>query len=435
MKRIFLILLILIILINFVSAGSVCVVVDYGDQIKTQCLNAKEGIDGTKLLDSTIFDLSWSEAGIYGKALCKIDGVGDDVLGTGCEWGTKYWGFYILKNQVWSYMPVGFSGSGDCWNRDLFSYNGHYCVNGGDILGFKYGGYGIFPNLSNIMFKLEDITISVNGKDQEIEEEETIENIKPESEIEISMELKNIYQSNTNVQIEVKIENINDGKNLEKKSKKTNINAGSSQKIDLDFKLPLEVDEGEYDMLIIIEGEDEMGVFYTREIGYEIEIEKENNQLKIDSLELFPEEVNCGDNATLTASLINIGANKEDVQLKILNSDLEINLQDNFLLSNNPFKNNSGIMKEYNLAVKNVKGGIYPLQIIISYNGKEKKEVIDLSVECKEYLENSDSGIIRLNSAEGKLEESFIEGPRNLFFIFGIVGVIVIFAFIFFIKK
>lgn len=282
MRKLFFIFL-LVITISLVNAANVCVIVDYGDEIKTNCLNVKNGVEGDKLLDSTIFDISWSAAGIYGKALCKIDNIGDEVVGDGCKWGTKYWGFYILKNGAWSYMPVGFSGSVGCWNGDLSSYDGHYCAIDGDVLGFKYGGYGILPNLSNTMLELNEMTIEVNGKDMDVEEGETIKKIKPESKIKISADLKNIYQNTLNVQLAATLEEVQDGEDIRERSKKEEISSGDSQELGLDFKIPSEVKAGEYDLTILIKGEDGNGASYTRELEYEIEIEA--NQHVINNFE------------------------------------------------------------------------------------------------------------------------------------------------------
>jgi len=282
MRKLFFMFVILT-MINLVNAANVCVIVDYGDEIKTNCLDVKGGVEGEKLLDSTIFDISWSAAGIYGKALCKIDDMGDEVLGDGCKWGTKYWGFYILKNGAWSYMPVGFSGSVGCWNGDLTSYDGHYCAIDGDVLGFKYGGYGILPNQSNTMLELNEIAIEVNGKDMNVEEGETIKRVKPESKIKISAELKNIYESRLNVQLEATLEEIQNGEDIKERSKKEEITSGDSQELSLDFKIPSEVKAGKYDLNLLIKGEDKNGASYVRELNYEIEIE--NNQAKITNLE------------------------------------------------------------------------------------------------------------------------------------------------------
>ena len=51
----------------------------------------------------------------------------------------------MIVNGDWEYLPVGFEGPGGCWSRELTSSIGHYCAEEGDVIGFRYGGFGNFP--------------------------------------------------------------------------------------------------------------------------------------------------------------------------------------------------------------------------------------------------------------------------------------------------
>jgi hypothetical protein len=130
------------------NAADVGVVVEFPNgTVYTQCVEISDGESAYRLLRETELDIDWSGKGAWGRALCMINGVGDDVVGDGCDWGSDYWGFYLaLDNGTsWDYSPVGFD-MGDCWNREFDSFSGHYCAQDGDMVGFAYGGFGTKPD-------------------------------------------------------------------------------------------------------------------------------------------------------------------------------------------------------------------------------------------------------------------------------------------------
>ncbi len=158
-------------ILNMVYAANIGIVVEFPDsKIITECVNVPDNSDGYKLLQKTSLDIGWSEESTFGHALCEINNVGEDVKGTGCDWGSEYWAFLISGGSDWEYSPVGFDAGDSCWNGGLSSYDGHYCAKDKDVLGFAHGPWGARPDFytydeickSRIIF--EDITIKVGGK-------------------------------------------------------------------------------------------------------------------------------------------------------------------------------------------------------------------------------------------------------------------------------
>src|SRR3989338_2423297 len=114
-KKILIAVLIMAVLLKLVSAVNVGIVVTYpnGTDFK-QCVGVNTNANGYEVLNKADLGIGWSEAGIYGHAFCKIGGVGDEVSGTGCQWGaTDYWGFFIVNNNAWGYMHVGVDTPGN----------------------------------------------------------------------------------------------------------------------------------------------------------------------------------------------------------------------------------------------------------------------------------------------------------------------------------
>jgi hypothetical protein len=80
---------------------------------------------------------------LYGHALCKIKGYGNEPTAEGCVFGSQSWAYWMIKNasSSWMSVPVGQDGGENCWNRDPFSWDGHYCAANGDLIGYVYGAY------------------------------------------------------------------------------------------------------------------------------------------------------------------------------------------------------------------------------------------------------------------------------------------------------
>ncbi len=135
-----------VLLLSIPSLSDVGVVVTYpSGEVHTECVHVPDGVSGERVLNLTSLSITWSEAGEFGRALCRIGSIGDPPSGSSCAWGNNYWAFYLsINGSKWSYSPVGFSGGG-CWNRDFSSFAGHYCSNDGDVIGLAYGPYGTKP--------------------------------------------------------------------------------------------------------------------------------------------------------------------------------------------------------------------------------------------------------------------------------------------------
>ncbi len=430
------------IMINFVNASNACIAVYFPDgTADSKCVDVTNNLDGKGLLDLTDFDILWTPESIYGQMICKINRIGTDVGTTGyCEYSGSFWNFAIKDGDKWGHSPVGLNGGDSCWNRDL-SFNDwskivHYCVRDNDLIGFAFGEAGAVPE----MLKINNIEIKVDGKINRITEGETIENVEPESKIKIELELKNLYSKETdiemkNVQVEAVIKDIDDGSNLRVKSKQERISAGDEEVIDLEFEIPLKVEQGEYNLILTVSGEDEKGILYKKETKYSLNLEKETHKLKFTNLSIYPEEIDCGNSAILIASVLNLGIKKENVQLIISNAELRISLQEKFSLNNDPFRKESEFEKEYQLVPKNVKPGVYPISVKINYTGGEKEQMINLNIkECAESLEIKNEGdIIELGQKE-ITEKSFIEKDKSLILIISIIFIGGI-ALVFFIIK
>src|SRR3989338_8969323 len=330
MKKIWLVV-VLLFLIKTVSAVSVGVVVDYPNStVFTQCLSVDRDTNGYDILQKSELAVAWSSAGIYGHALFKIDGVGDEVAGTNCQWGSDYWGFFLVDNNTWGYSPVGLDAPGDCWNRDFSSFGGHYCAQHEDVLGFAYGPFGKEPTLYDFgricgnKLNIKGIKVYVDGDKQSGIDEKggDIDGVKPESKVKLNIELENTYTDDEDLEIQsigltVTINDIDDD---------------DSETIDIEFDIPLEVEDGNYDLELTIEGEDEKGIEYNSTIIFDLKVEKEKHELKFTKAGIDNDNLDCNRATEIDVGIVNLGEKEEEVMLEIKSAELAIEQKEEFTL-------------------------------------------------------------------------------------------------------
>jgi hypothetical protein len=385
MRKLLVYLLFLIFVFQLVNAAEVCVVVDYkGDKPDSKCVDIDEGEDGYKLMEETKWDLLWSPESAFGRMLCKINDEGTDISGQYCEYSGEFWNIVLNRNGEWLHMPVGLDAPGGCWNYNINSWEGHYCTKNGDVLGFAFGSEGSEPE----MFKVNISDIYVDGEklsDKKVRRGK-IEEVFPDSEVKFKIELENMYDSETDIDvidisIEGTIEEINDGSDIDEDISKFDLEADRKTTKELEFTIPRDVEAKDRLLKIEMKAEDDAGIRYEKEFTYDLEVEKEQNKLDITKAELNKDSYKCGENVLLYFSIVNLGAKNEKVNLEIANIDLGIDIKENFELSNDAFKASSKYEKRFSLWLPDVlQKGIYSIGITANYGGKKEIENIDLVV-------------------------------------------------------
>jgi len=220
---------------------------------------------------------------------------------------------------------------------------------------------------------------------------------KPGDIVKFQIELKNNYSRNgsawTDLEIQdigvtVTIYDIDDGGDLDKDAKEFDLNAAKDDRIEVEFEIPLEVDEDTYDVLIEAAGDDEDG--NAQEVQYELtlEVQKEDNEVLFTRNSLTPSEIKCARSVQLSTAVINTGADDEDaVVLEVANAELGVSFKETFDLTNDAFDVDSKFTKAYTFSVpQEVAPGIYTITSKVTYNNGDdtKTETADLVVaQCE----------------------------------------------------
>jgi hypothetical protein len=360
------------------SAADVGIVAEFPDgSVKTDCVS--DLTSGYDILQQSAFDVSWSGSGVFGRSLCKIDGVGDEVSGTVCEWDPNvFWAFFILDGNVWQVASVGAE-----------SYTGV----DRDVIGFVRSGFDFTfspteePPLKTYeqvceKLKVEDIKVYVDGKKESGADEDGGKiDVIPGSKVELKINLENLYTDDEDVDIEEitiegTLEDIDSGSDIEDEINEFDLSSEKDKEVTLKFDIPLDVEEDDYDLIMEISGNNERSFPYSQEIEFEVEVDKENHGLIFNKILLDVNGV-CGLSSKLSLELINIGSNEESVELAISNEDLGLNNMDKFKLDPENI-----YIKNYLLFMPENKAGKFPITISAVYGDDRETEIKEINVRC-----------------------------------------------------
>jgi len=415
-------LIFLILIVNIAYAVDVGIVVEFEDgSVKTDCVNVNQNTDGFNILEKSVFNILWSPASSFGQLICKIEDEGTDISGSFCKFSGKFWNFNILPDgdSKWIHSPVGHNGPGGCWNRNELSFGGHYCGVDKDVIGYKFGSGGDEPPLKTYKqvcekLKVKDIKVYVDGKkESDADEDGGKIDVVPGSKLELKIELENLYTDDEDVEIqdivvEGTLENIDNDDDIEKDTKEFDLRPEKDKEVSLEFDIPLEVDEDDYDLIIEIEGENENGFSYFKQIEFEVEVEKEKHNVIFDQLKFSENSIHCGKSAYLEVKVVNLGTEDESAKLIISNQDLEINIQESFELSEDPFDKDSSFTKTYKIILPSeIYPGIYTLRADLFFGNDVESSTAELDVECGEILKTEE---IKETVQTSKLIETNVVG-------------------------
>ncbi|MBI2657525.1 lamin tail domain-containing protein [Candidatus Woesearchaeota archaeon] len=169
------------------------------------------------------------------------------------------------------------------------------------------------------MLKIIDVDVEIDGrKSSSVANSTKIgRNAVPGSDAEFRIRLRNDFTGDEGLKIEgiglkATIEEIDNDDDLEEEANEFGIRAGSEKSATLKFKIPLEADEGTFDVLIEAEGEDENGTVHRNHFEIGLELEKEKHDIRFLSFGLRPPVIICSRVLSLDYEVLNAGQEDEE---------------------------------------------------------------------------------------------------------------------------
>lgn len=217
---------------------------------------------------------------------------------------------------------------------------------------------------------------------------------KPEDTVKFDIELESMLDDDIDeedfdieeILVTITIEDIDDGDELEEEGDEFDLGPGKDESDILVFEIPLKVDEGDYDVTILIESEDENGVIHEIEKELVLEVKKDRHNIMIYKFSLNPTSLKCSRAATLKTEIMNLGRNEEDdVRLEIMSEDLGINSvsSPDYDLSEDWDDDDNTYEKILTLTIpEDFEAGVYAITATSFYDDKESEtKTIELFVE------------------------------------------------------
>ncbi len=203
---------------------------------------------------------------------------------------------------------------------------------------------------------------------------------------EMEIGVKNDYTEDmTDVVVTVTILNVDDD-DIEEESSEFDVNEGRTEKVTLEFDLQNEVvDEEEYTVEIIIEGEADDGTSHRTVETRTVQVEREEHQVIIKRASLSSSTLQCSSQTTLQVQVENVGENDEDdVEIKVRSTALGLELTKDEIELEDFSSNDNDYRATFTINTGNAGAGSYPLTVELYRDGdlEDTEEVILQVAAC-----------------------------------------------------
>jgi len=264
--------------------------------------------------------------------------------------------------------------------------------------------------------KIIDLDVKVdNKKSNNVKDNEKISReAEPGSKVELKIKVFNNFTKSEDMDIEdiavdVIIEGMNEGDDLEGESKEFDLRAQDDKTVTLKFDVPLNVDEDTFDIVIKAEGEDENGTDHEHEINVELEVEKEKHDLRFSGFDINPSSLSCTRELNVNYNVINVGQEDEEGAVIEIKSDaLGLDFSEEGLAMLSGTEDNT-LSKSLKISIGNkVETGVHPITANIFSEDEELlgTKTIELEIEdCTKFGALEDGQALLSASAASKQQQ------------------------------
>ena len=184
------------------------------------------------------------------------------------------------------------------------------------------------------------------------------------------------------------MKDIDNGDDLEDNTNDFDLNPEKDRELSLEFNIPLEVEDDEYDLIVEIKGENERSFPYFKKIEFEVEVDKEKHDIIFNNLEFENNNIQCGGSANIKVNVVNLGTENDVVRLVISNQELDINVRESFELSEDPYDKDNSFSKTYDIKLPAyINPDIYIFRADLFYGSNIESSTAELNVECNKFIQ------------------------------------------------
>ncbi len=243
---------------------------------------------------------------------------------------------------------------------------------------------------SSIMIKIKDPD---NGEKFEIGDTITV-NLEVESSLEGDFDVSAYLYDLTD-------ENI-----IDEDNEQIQLSKGEAE--ELEFSLATGEDSGGNEYAVFVKAEDSQ----CNEQFVRISIERDKNNVIIKDIK-SDGDFSCGGQIDFSVKVKNIGSSSQNVKIRVENSELGIMENSEEFELGKYDKNNDETTKSFNIRIPENASGNYKLLTRVAFNGKERQNEQDISIECNEPVIQETSPIEKVAISLGNKEPATKSGEST----------------------
>ncbi len=195
--------------------------------------------------------------------------------------------------------------------------------------------------------------------------------IDPTSTLQFEFRIENEFMEEEDIEIQdisvlVTIKDIDDGEDIDEESNSFDLKPEDKENTVVILEIPLKVEEKDYDIEILVKGEDENGVEHKVEWDIEMRLEKETHDMYIASAYITKNKLSCSRVSSVKIRVINLGSRDEDeVKIEVKNAGIDLDfVKTGINLVEDPYDANNEYEKTVPMVVSStVKAGTYPIDV------------------------------------------------------------------------
>jgi len=249
------------------------------------------------------------------------------------------------------------------------------------------------PVFAKDILEIDEIDVTIDGKNERgiSDTGGIIDNVKPGSRIKIKVNVRNSGDLDDgfvdDVLVTGRLKRIDNSEDLIEEEEMPNLGTKERESETIVFDIPLEVDDDTYELELTVTGENARNGDQRDTAIFDVEIDKDRNEVVISRAELDRTELKCTRQNNVRIEVVNIGEKVDnDVRLVLKSAPLDISYSEEFRLGifNNDFDDDATKILQIPFTVRNdVKPGRYPITLTILYDDAKEREdkYMDLVIE------------------------------------------------------
>ena len=246
------------------------------------------------------------------------------------------------------------------------------------------------------ILELDRIYVYVNGNEEEKinSDDDNINNLRPGDEVELRFLIKNSFDEeyndgNIEGTITLELDDSKFGDDIDE-DLDFDVDAGDEtvlEEVSFAFIVPSDADEGTYSLDILMEADSDSDASQELSWTVNLEVERENDDVRIDSLTVSPAEVSCNRRIAIDANVVNYGSDSQShVVLNLKSDSLNINQRYEFTLEKGG-RNDDSVSKQFVMEVPAdaiLTTHLITATLYYDYTITADRQMVELDVkECK----------------------------------------------------